>query len=99
VDNLESLFLATEWLSAASTPAPMALLAYVGLGPGPEFIPYFAALLGLVGAALVAIFQWPLARLMALLRGKRRRDNGPESQTMTAETTEARRETDGGDGS
>lgn len=48
------------------------LLGYVGLGPGPEFIPYFLALLGVVGAAFIALIQWPLLTLRAYLKGKRR---------------------------
>jgi hypothetical protein len=35
-------------------------LAYVGLGPGQELIPYFLALLGVVGTALLAVLQWPI---------------------------------------
>jgi hypothetical protein len=37
--------------------------AYVGLGPGQEMIPYFLALLGLVGTALATVFRAPLAAL------------------------------------
>ena len=44
-------------------------LAYIGPGPGQEFIPYFFTLLGFVGAVLVAVAQWPVA---VLLRGLRR---------------------------
>ncbi|HJT76973.1 MAG TPA: hypothetical protein VJ739_07190, partial [Gemmataceae bacterium] len=42
-------------------------LAYVGLGPGQEFIPYFFALLGVVGAALVATLQRPVALVLRFL--------------------------------
>jgi hypothetical protein len=48
---------------------PGGLLAYVGLGPGQEFIPYFFGLLAWAGAAFLAILQWPL---FALLRRFRR---------------------------
>lgn len=51
--------------------APVPLMGYVGLGPGPEFIPYFLALLGVVGAALIALVQWPLFALQAFLRRRR----------------------------
>jgi hypothetical protein len=54
------------------------LLAYVGLGPGQEFIPYFFALLTLLLTALSAVFRWPfsmMARLLAPLR-RSRRDEG-----------------------
>jgi hypothetical protein len=37
------------------------LLAYVGPGAGLELVPYFWALLGFAGAALLAVVQWPLA--------------------------------------
>lgn len=47
------------------------LLSYVGMGPGPEFIPYFIALLGVVGAALLAVVQWPISAFLGWLRGKR----------------------------
>jgi hypothetical protein len=47
------------------------VLAYVGLGPGQEFLPQFLALLGLVGAALLSIFHWPLSFLFRLFsKGK-----------------------------
>lgn len=45
--------------------------AYVGLGPGQEFIPYFLSLLGFVGAALVAVIQWPLFRVVRWLRSRK----------------------------
>ena len=50
-----------------------ALLAYVGMGPGPEFIPYFMALLGVLGAALLAVVQWPLSLLLGRLNQLRKR--------------------------
>lgn len=49
--------------------------AYVGLGPGPEFLPYFFALLSLLAAAGIAVLQWPmmlLVRCLARLRHTRR---------------------------
>ena len=45
-------------LSAHSLP-----LAYIGLGPGQELIPYFWALLALAAAAFGAIIQWPITAL------------------------------------
>jgi hypothetical protein len=42
-------------------------LAYVGLGPGMEFFSFFLALLAWVGAALLAVLQWPLSRLLRRL--------------------------------
>jgi hypothetical protein len=51
--------------------AAAGLPAYVGLGPGQEFIPYFLALLAWAGAALFAILQWPVAALLRRLRKAR----------------------------
>jgi hypothetical protein len=48
------------------------VLAYVGLGPGQEFIPSFLALLGLTSAALLAILQWPLLALRRHFQGGKR---------------------------
>jgi hypothetical protein len=63
----------------ASYPPPSALLAYVGFGPGQEFIPYFLALLTVVGAALGAVVRWPFAVLVRLLGGFKRRPSGEEA--------------------
>jgi hypothetical protein len=52
------------------------LLAYAGFGPGQELIPYFLALLTFVGAALLAVVQWPLAILLRWL--SRLRNGGKE---------------------
>lgn len=49
------------------------LLAYVGIGAGPEFIPYFAALMSLLGAAAIATLQWPLSVLLNYVAPSRRR--------------------------
>jgi hypothetical protein len=55
--------------------------AYVGLGPGQEFIPSFLALLGLMSAALLAILQWPV---LTLLRRLKRGKNEPQTQSDPA---------------
>jgi hypothetical protein len=47
------------------------MFAYVGLGPGQEFIPYFLALLAFVWAAAIAILQWPFLALIRLVRGRK----------------------------
>jgi hypothetical protein len=52
-------------------------LAYVGLGPGQEFIPYFFGLLGVIGAALLAVLQWPFAMLLRYLRSVRGKGKAP----------------------
>ena len=65
---------------------PWCLLAYVGLGPGQEFIPYFLALLGFVGALFVAVVQWPAAVVLRFLRrlknaaGKGRKDERTKAE-------------------
>jgi len=59
-----------DWLLFPSVPLPCAVLAYVGLGPGQELIPYFLALLGFIGAAFLAILQWPLLALRRLFSRK-----------------------------
>jgi len=47
-----------------------ATLAYMGLGSGLELVPYFAALLSLVGAALIAVVQRPLLAVARWLKAK-----------------------------
>lgn len=66
-------------------------LAYV-LGPGPEFIPYFMALLAVIGAAFVAAIQWPVAALLSWLKGKRRR--GGDAETTEPVESETPRDVD-----
>ncbi len=44
-------------------PESLTLFAYVGLGPGQEFIPQFMALVAVAGTALLAILQWPFVAL------------------------------------
>lgn len=44
------------------------LLSYVGFGPGQELIPYFWALITFLAAALVAIVQWPIAKVRGFMR-------------------------------
>lgn len=55
------------------------LLAYVGIGAGPEFIPYFAALMSLLGAAAIATLQWPLSVLLSYVAPSRRRSRANTS--------------------
>jgi hypothetical protein len=71
-------------LPSLAGPAPCPL-AYVGLGPGQEFIPYFFALLGVVGLALVAVLQWPLLALRRFLsRARGGPTGGPNEHPATA---------------
>ena len=70
-----------------------ALLAYVGMGPGPEFIPYFMALLGVIGAALIAIVQWPIVALFRWFKSKHSR--GADAETSSAADAPAPREVGG----
>lgn len=52
-----------------------ALLGYMGLGSGIELLPYFVALLGVAGAALLAIVQRPLVLLVRWLRKPKQTPN------------------------
>ncbi len=71
-------------------PVPDFLLAYVGLGPGQELIPYFLALLAWVAGALAAIFQWPISALLRRLRGARGGlQQRPQNEPVTANLTES----------
>jgi hypothetical protein len=62
------------FLSPGSGPGSF-LFAYVGLGTGPELLPYLLALLAWAGAALVAVLQWPLSAFL------RRLKSGPRNLT------------------
>lgn len=53
-----------------------ALLGYMGLGSGIELLPYFLALLGVAGAALLAIVQRPLVLLVRWLRKSKQAPDG-----------------------
>lgn len=59
------------WLFAL--PFSTGLWAYVGLGPGQEFIPQFLVLLSFAATALLAIIQWPIAALLSRLAAARRK--------------------------
>jgi membrane protein YqaA with SNARE-associated domain len=63
------------------------LLAYLGLGPEQQFIPYFLALLAWVGAMFGAVLQWPIAALLRRFRrarGKRKEEltNQPQPANL-----------------
>jgi hypothetical protein len=78
MSNLDSLLYFTTHLAVVGIlPTPTCLFGYVGLGPGPEFMPYFFALLSFVGAASIAVLQWPLAVLLRY-RSKLRQRARPE---------------------
>jgi hypothetical protein len=49
--------------------APDRASAYVGPGPGLEFLPNFKVLLAGVGVALGAILLWPISALLGRLWG------------------------------
>jgi hypothetical protein len=51
-------------LISSLMPMPNPLPAYGGLGPEQAFIPYFLALLAWVGAALIAVLQWPIGAML-----------------------------------
>jgi hypothetical protein len=52
----------------ATAPAPV--WAYVGPGPGLEFLPYLTSLLVWAGAAVGGILLWPLSAFFSRLRGR-----------------------------
>jgi hypothetical protein len=65
------------------------LWAYVGLGPGQEFIPQFLAMMGLVATALLAVVQWPLLALWSRLsRAFAARKNGQSNSVQAAQQPE-----------
>jgi len=53
---------------SCALPGVDGLLAYAGLGPGQEFLPYFLAMLGWAGAALVAILHRPITAALRVWR-------------------------------
>jgi hypothetical protein len=55
---------------------PENLLAYIGIGPGQELFAYFLTLLGIMGAALLAVLQWPITLVTRLFR--RSKNTAPE---------------------
>ena len=46
-------------------------MAYIGLGPGQELIPYFWALVVLAGTMFIAVLQWPIALLRRAFAGNK----------------------------
>ncbi len=86
--DLDALLVLSRFLSTSTFDlAPALLLGYVGLEPGPEFILYFLALLGVVGGALIAILQWPILSLRTYFRRKRGQD-GAVPQSVAADPDE-----------
>ena len=67
------------------------LFAYVGIGPGPEFIPYFAALMSLVGAAAIAVLQWVVSLMLSCFPATRRRRSDATANAADASHSEAAR--------
>jgi hypothetical protein len=61
-------------------PSLASLFGYVGLGPGPDLIPYVMALLSFVGVAIVAVLQWPVSVMLGYLAKLRRRANRSHGQ-------------------
>jgi hypothetical protein len=74
----DCLWLTTQLSGSGWLPPLAPLLGYMGLGQGPELIPYFAALASFVGAALIAVLQWPLSLLFRRFsKAKRRTPDQP----------------------
>jgi len=85
VPGLENFsFLMTSLSISCSVPDSHGLPAYVGLGPEQALIPYFLALLAWVGAALIAVLQWPIA---ALLRRRKRAKTDLPTEAPKSEAT------------
>ena len=81
--------------SSVPSSAQQGLFAYVGLGAGPELLPYVLAIVAWAGAALVAVLQWPLAAFLRRRKGRARKlvpDAMLREQTSDAMTSESRRE-------
>lgn len=66
-------------------PCSVGLLAYVGLGPGQEFIPQFVALLSLAATALLAVLQWPITVLLSRWSEVRKRRQKASSASSEPE--------------
>jgi hypothetical protein len=60
-------------------------MGYFGIGPGLELVPYFLALMGFVGAALLAVVQWPL---QALIHRISRRGADPQGDVNSDQNEE-----------
>ncbi|HVS35024.1 MAG TPA: hypothetical protein VMS17_05540 [Gemmataceae bacterium] len=60
------------------------LMAYIGMGPGPDVLPYFFALLGVVGTAVLAVLQWPFLAILNWLKGKRGPKEAPNAPQAVA---------------
>lgn len=65
--------------------APSAALAYVGPGPGLEFIPTFLSLLTWVGLAVGAVLWWPISVLFRWIRARRTQPANP-AEAAAADT-------------
>jgi hypothetical protein len=68
---------------------PGLMLAYVGLGPGQEFIPYFFGMVAWAGAAFLAILQWPIIALWRRLSRPQAHDDRSASAPAPAEKQES----------
>jgi hypothetical protein len=68
------------------------VLAYVGLGSGQEFIPYFLGLVAWTVAAFLAILQWPLTALFRRFFKRKEVKDEPNSEPRAADVQESARE-------
>lgn len=70
--------------------APTAALAYVGPGPGLEFIPTFLSLLTWVGLAAGAVLWWPISALVRWIRARRAQPANP-AESVAADAQQGER--------
>jgi hypothetical protein len=63
------------------------LLAYIGIGPGQELFAYFLTLLGVMGAALLAVLQWPITLVMRVFRRSKNSSREQVAEHPVAEKT------------
>jgi hypothetical protein len=84
---------AGEWHLSILLQREHGMLAYVGLGPGQELIPYFLGLLAWAGAAFLAVLQWPIYALRQRLARRRQHTAEPVAVTVQESADDGSRPT------
>jgi hypothetical protein len=75
--NLFPLVLAVLLCLGASPVLASAEFAYIGPGPGLDFVPYFYSLLAWIAFAVGAVLVWPVSVLLSRLRRRHERSMLP----------------------